>query len=136
MQTISFYSIKETSDKSSQVLELNEPKVIEIEDDFYQELAKSDFTKIGQSEPIKVKIEDEKTDLKLVNLKADVRKQLIDFFKEKIDGESEKFSPIKSSSSKDEIKNIGLPIILRINMLNEIKALLKNQSYQYLDRTE
>ncbi|MEA5501180.1 hypothetical protein [Limnoraphis robusta] len=136
MLSISFYSIKKTSDKSSQVLELNEPEVIEIADDLYQDLAKSEFSKIGHNQSIKVKIEDEEKDLKLVKLKTDVRNKLIDFFKEKIVVESEKFTPIKSSASKDEIKNIGFPIIQRINMLNEIRALLENKSYQYLDRTD
>lgn len=136
MLSISFYSIKDKSDKSSQVLELNEPQSIDIAKDLYQELAKSEFTKIGQSELIKVKIEDKETELKLVKLKTDVRNKLIDFFKEKIVVESEKFTPINSSASKDEIQNIGSPIIARINMLNEIRASLKNQSYQYLERTE
>ena len=136
MLSISFYSIKDKSDKSSQVLELNEPQSIDIAKDLYQELAKSEFTKIGQSELSKVKIEDKETELKLVKLKTDVRNKLIDFFKEKIVVESEKFTPINSSASKDEIQNIGSPIIARINMLNEIRASLKNQSYQYLERTE
>ncbi|KKD36937.1 MAG: hypothetical protein WAN66_24350 [Limnoraphis robusta] len=136
MLSISFYSIKKTSDKSSQVLELNEPEVIEIADDLYQDLAKSEFSKIGHNQSIKVKIEDEEKDLKLVELEANVRNKLINFLKEKILGESEKFTPIKSSASKDEIKNIGFPVIARMNMLNEIRALLENKSYQYLDRTD
>ncbi|MEB3281507.1 MAG: hypothetical protein VKK42_21555 [Lyngbya sp.] len=136
MLSISFYSIKETLDKSSQVMELNEPESIDIADDLYQELAKSEFSTIGQSESIKVKIEDKETELPLVKLEESVRKKLIDFFINTIVQESEKFKNIGDSPSKQEIQNLAIPVIQRINVLNEIRALLENQSYQYLDRTE
>ncbi|MCG5060195.1 MAG: hypothetical protein KA714_20035 [Limnoraphis sp. WC205] len=136
MLSISFYSIKETSDKSSQVLELNEPEVIEIADDLYEELVKSEFTKIGHNQSIKVKIEDEETDLKLVKLEESVRKKLIDFFINQIVQQSEKFKKIGDSPSKQEIQDVAIPVIERMNMLNEIRALLENKSYQYLDRTD
>lgn len=104
---------------------------IELSEDLYKWLAKSEFAKIGKSVPRKVKIEGEEEKLELVQLSKGNRKKFKDFFSKAIVHESmivrDKLGD--SPSVKEyQAKNYHLW------KLQDLLKGVENEKYQYLQR--
>jgi hypothetical protein len=119
MLSISFYS------KNG-----NSPKSIRVIEDFYEWLAKSDFSKVGQSERTDVEVEGEKVVLPLVPLCNANRKNLISFFSSAI--QSETTALLKQLEIEHETSISSRTY--RLRKMLELVDCLKSESYQYLQR--
>ena len=104
---------------------------IEVSEDFYEWLAKSQFSKIGKSVSRKVVIDDEEDTIPLVKLGKENRKKLRNFFLEAITEESDAvITKLGDSPSKQEY----LDCTYRLKMLQELRKSLENPKYEYLQR--
>jgi len=107
------------------------PYSVEVTENFYKWLAKSDFSQIGKSVPRKIKVEGEEEKLPLVELGKGNRKKLIIFFREAIIGETKAvFTQLGDSPSKKEYQEGTY----RLRMLLELLECLENEKYEYLQR--
>lgn len=107
------------------------PYVVEVAEDFYEWLAKSDFSGIGKSVVRKITIEGEAEKLPLVQLGKSNRKKLRDFFLESISQESDAvLTKLGDSPSKKEYQDATY----RLRKLQELRKCIENESYQYLQR--
>lgn len=111
-----------------------ETATIEFDENFYQWLAKSDFSEIGTPHPKTLIIDEEEDEHDVVELDKGTisnRKRLIDFFKEEICQETPKMlKNLGESPSKEEYKQETQ----RLKKLIEILEYLENQNYHYLER--
>ncbi|MCF4968679.1 hypothetical protein [Nostoc sp. CMAA1605] len=107
------------------------PHIIELSEEIYEWLAKSDFSKIGKSVTRKVFVEGEQEKLPLVKLSKENRKKLRNFLGEEIIRESDAvLTRLGDSPSKKEYQD-------GTNKLRKLQELLKgieNLQYQYLQR--
>lgn len=107
---------------------------IELSPEFYERLAKSDFSEIGTSHKINIKIDGEEEEIEAISLskgKITNRQRLIDFFKEEIVEESRKMlKNLGKSPSKDEYQQQTYPL----SKLQEILEYLENTQYTYLQK--
>ena len=107
------------------------PHYVEVSEDLYEWLAKSEFSKIGKSVPRKMLIDEEEEKLPLVKLGKDNRKKLRTFFLEAISQESDTLlTKLGDSPSKKEYQDATY----RLRMLQELRKCIENRSYQYLQR--
>lgn len=106
-------------------------RYVEVSEDFYEWLAKSEFSKIGKSVPRKMLIDGEEEKLPLVKLGKDNRKKLRDFFLEAISQETDALlTKLGESPSKKEYQDATYCL----RMLQELRKCVENQNYQYLQR--
>ncbi|QEI40478.1 hypothetical protein BMF77_01047 [Dolichospermum sp. UHCC 0315A] len=108
--------------------------MIELSDELYKRLAKSDFSEIGQPHKIKIKIDGEEDEIEAIDLnkgKITNRQRLIDFFKEEIVEESKNIKTKlgESPPSKDEYKQL-YPFFKLIEILTS----LENTQFYYLQK--
>ncbi|MCW6035696.1 hypothetical protein K4A83_05340 [Spirulina subsalsa FACHB-351] len=107
---------------------------IELSAEFYERLAKSDFSEIGTTHRIEVQIDGEQTEIEAVDLDKGIisnRQRLIDFFKEAIYEESRNMiDKLGDSPSKDEYQQQSYPLI----KFHEIMKCLENTQYCYLQK--
>ena len=107
------------------------PYIVELAEDIYEWLAKSEFSKIGKSVPTKMLIDGEEEKLPLVKLGKDNRKKLRAFFLEAISQESYTLlTKLGDSPSKKEYQDTKY----RLEMLHELRKCVENQNYHYLQR--
>jgi hypothetical protein len=113
------------------------PITIELSDEFYKRLAKSDFSEIGTSHKQQINIEGELDEIEVIDLdkgKITNRKRLMDFFKEEIVEESramlEKLGEGDPLPSKEEYKEQTYPL----RKFQEILKYLENTQYSYLQK--
>jgi hypothetical protein len=106
------------------------PCSVEVSEDIYEWLAKSEFSKIGQSVPRKMLIDGEEEKLPLVKLGKDNRRKLRTFFLEAIRWESDAVVQLGDSPSKKELQ----PVTYRLKKLLELLKCIENPNYQYLQR--
>ena len=107
------------------------PYSVEITDNFYEWLAKSDFSKIGKSLPRKIEVEGEEEKLFLVQLGKDTRKKLKAFLLEAISQESDAMlTQLGDSPSKKEYQDATY----HLRKLQELRKCVENEKYQYLQR--
>jgi len=111
-----------------------EPSTIEFSEDFYQKLIESGFPEIGDSHKIKIKIDDEETEINAIDLekgKITNRDRFIDFFKEEIIEQSKNMSQsLGDSPSKEEYQTHSYPL----RKFQEILSYLEINKYHYLER--
>jgi hypothetical protein len=108
-----------------------ESEVIEIPENFYQWLIESEFSQIGKSELTEMKIDGESEQVPVVKLEGSNRRKFSDFFRDAIVQESdEMLNKLGSDSSKQEYENI----IYKLNMLQQLRKLIENEQYKYLQR--
>jgi hypothetical protein len=104
---------------------------IRVVDDFYEWLARSEFSKLGRSQQTQIEIEGETADLPLVPLVAETRTKLIEFFSERIFQETKMMlGDIENSTPSSEL----VVKTYRLKKLLELLDCLKNGVYQYLQR--
>jgi hypothetical protein len=109
------------------------PGTVEMSENLYYWLAKSDFSKIGKSRLRKIVIDDEEETLDVVQIKGDNgnRKKFITFFSQAIIRECkamlDKLGDSLSTTAYQESA-------YRLNKLYELLDYVKNKNYQYLQR--
>lgn len=107
------------------------PFIVEVSEEIYEWFAKSKFSKIGEPEEIKKKIEGEEETLPLVPLDKDNREKLINFLLQEIRQEDYNLlTRLGDSFSKQEYRNATA--LLR--KLHEVLQCIENQDYKYLQR--
>lgn len=107
------------------------PYTVEVAEDIYEWLLKSDFSKLGKSVLRKIKVEGEEEKLPLVQLSKDNRKKLRAFFLEAITQESDAvLTKLGDSPSKKEYQDATY----RLRKLQELRKCVENENYQYLQR--
>jgi hypothetical protein len=108
--------------------------MIQLSDELYERLAKSDFSEIGQPHKIKIEIDGEEDEIEAIDLnkgKITNRQRLIDFFKEEIVEESKKIkTKLGELPSKDEYKQQTYPFFKLIEILTS----LENTEFDYLQK--
>lgn len=109
----------------------NTPHYIELSEDFYEWLAKSEFSKIGESLSKTMTIDGEEEVLPLVELEPDNRSKLRNFLIEEIVGESDRMlAKLGDSPSKNEYQTASY----KLRKLQELRKCLENKNYLYLQR--
>ena len=107
------------------------PHYIELSEDFYEWLAKSEFSQIGESVSKTITIDDEKEELPLVELEPDNRLKFRNFLIEEIVGESDRMlARLGDYPSKNEYQAASY----KLRKLQELRKCLENQNYLYLQR--
>ncbi len=107
------------------------PYSVEITENFYEWLAKSDFSKIGKSVTRKIEVEGEEEKLPLVQLGKDTRRKLRAFLLDAISQESDAMlTQLGDSPSKKEYQNATY----RLRKLHELRKCVENEKYKYLQR--
>lgn len=107
------------------------PHYVELSEDFYEWLAKSDFSQIGESVQKKIIIDDEEEEVPIVYLELENRRRLRSFFIEEIVGESDRMlTKLGESPSKNEYQ----AATYKLRKLQELRKCLENSKYRYLQR--
>jgi hypothetical protein len=99
-------------------------------DDFYEWLARSDFSKVGQSETTDLEIDGEIVELPVVTLGNSNRRTLISFFSSAIQNETAALLKHLESESESSVSSRTY----RLRKMLELLDCLKSESYQYLQR--
>ncbi|MFB2833915.1 hypothetical protein [Floridanema evergladense] len=108
-----------------------EPYSVEVSEEIFKWLAKSEFSTIGETVAKKMVIEGEEVELKLVDLDKVNRQKLKDFFQNAIvDEEKKKHHELGDSPSKQEEQTLTY----RLEKLQELRKCVENEKYQYLQR--
>lgn len=111
-----------------------EPTTIELEEKFYEWLAKSDFSEIGTAQTVRLTIDGEEDEHNVIDLNKGIitnRQRFVEFFKEAILQESEiMLKNLGESPSKEEYQQESY----KCKKLYEILEYLKNQQYSFLER--
>ncbi|MCC3421465.1 MAG: hypothetical protein JGK24_15700 [Microcoleus sp. PH2017_29_MFU_D_A] len=107
------------------------PHYIEMSEDVYEWLAKSEFSKIGKSVPRNILIDEEEEKLPLVELDRDIRQKLRSFFRDAIICESDTvLTKLGDSPLKEEYQSATY----RLRKLLDLLKCVENEDYQYLQR--
>ena len=108
-----------------------DPQYIQLSESFYEWLARSEFSKIGGSESVRLNLEGEVVDLPLVKLELKTRDRLANFFRDQIVVETERILV-----QLDELfsKDVYQEVTYRLRKLQELRKSVENQNYLYLQR--
>ena len=106
-----------------------ESRSIRVIDDFYEWLARSEFSKLARSQVTRIELEGEMAELPLVPLVAETRSGLIDFLSETIFRETRSMlGDLEQSVVQSELS----VKTYRLKKLLEILDCMKSSVYQYL----
>ena len=108
-----------------------ESEIVEVPDEFYQWLARSEFARIGDSEEREMKIDGEFVMLPVISLEGTHRRKLSDFFRDAIVQESE---AILESLSNIPSKTDYQQIIYRLALLQKLRKVVEDEQYKYLQK--
>lgn len=107
------------------------PRYVQLTDALYEWLARSDFSKIGRSEPVRLNLEGEVVEIPLVTLEQDTRQGLSAFFRDQIVAETER---ILAQLDEAFSKELYAEITYRLRKLQELRKCVENRDYVYLQR--
>ncbi len=108
-------------------------ETMEITQDFYTWLAKSDFSRIGKSEEQKMKGDGEVVKTFVVLLEGENRRKFSDFFRDEIVQESDRMlSGLGESPSKEEYRKASS----RLKNLQELRKYIENEKFKYFSRLD
>ena len=108
-----------------------EAEAIEVSNDFYEWLARSEFARIGKSELKEMKVDGETVKVPAIELAGINRRQLSDFFRNAIVEESDAMlEQLSSSISKEEYQEVTH----RLFLLQQLRKQIENEQYKYLQR--
>lgn len=111
--------------------ETMQPKYIEVSEELYEWLARSNFSKIGRSIKQSIKIDDETEILPLVELDPKNRSLFRLFFLEAIAEESDRLlTQLTEHFEKEDYRKISD----RLRKLQELRKCVENFTHQYLQR--
>lgn len=107
------------------------PRYIQLSEALYEWLARSQFSKIGRSEPVELTLEGEVIELPLVPLEQDTRQGLSTFFRDQIVTETERIlAQLDMTFSKD----LYAEATYRLRKLQELRRCVEDPNYVYLQR--
>ncbi|MEG4857846.1 hypothetical protein QUB75_09170 [Microcoleus sp. K1-B6] len=107
------------------------PHYVEMSEDVYEWLVKSEFSKIGKSVPRNILIDEEEEKLPVVELDRDIRQKLRNFFRDAIICESDTvLTKLGDSPLKEEYQTATY----RLRKLLDLLKCVENEDYQYLQR--
>ncbi|MEG3895508.1 MULTISPECIES: hypothetical protein [unclassified Microcoleus] len=107
------------------------PHYVEMSEDVYEWLAKSEFSKIGKSVPRNILIDEEDEKLPVVELYRDIRQKLRNFFRDAIICESDTvLTKLGDSPLKEEYQ----AATYRLRKLLDLLKCVENEDYKYLQR--
>ena len=110
-----------------------EPEYIEISAEMYEWLARSEFSKIGQSVTRTIHIDGEEEKVPVVQLNQENRQRLRNFFIEPIIQESDAvFKKLGDIPEKQEY----LETTYRLRKLLQLRQCIENENYYYLQRVQ
>ena len=108
-----------------------EAESIEVSNDFYEWLARSEFARIGKSEIKEMKVDGEPVEVPVIALEGINRRHLSDFFRNAIVEESDAMlEQLSSSLSKEEYQEVTH----RLFLLQQLRKQIENEQYKYLQR--
>ena len=107
------------------------PHYVEMSEEVYEWLAKSEVSKIGKSVPRNILIDEEEEELPLVELNQEIRHQFKKIFSEAIISESDVvLTKLGDYPSKEEYQSGTY----RLRKMLELLKCVENENYQYLQR--
>jgi hypothetical protein len=107
------------------------PAYVDLSDTFYEWLARSDFSRIGQSQSTPIELEGESLELPLISLEQSTRKQLAEFLRNQIVDETDRvLDQLGESISKQNYQDVTYGL----RKLQELRKCVENQTYSYLQR--
>jgi predicted HAD superfamily phosphohydrolase len=107
------------------------PQYVQVSEFLYEWLARSDFSKIGSSEPTPLELEGETVELPLVSLGKETRQGLMQSLRDQIVLETEGvLQQLDTVFSKD----IYQEVTYRLRKLQELRKCIEDQNYAYLQR--
>lgn len=109
----------------------DEAESIEVSDEFYQWLARSEFARIGHSEEQEMKIDGETVLVPVIPLGGNYRRKLSDFFRDAIVQESD---AILESLSNIPSKSDYQTLLYRLSLLQKLRKTIEDEQYKYLQR--
>ncbi|MDY7013412.1 MAG: hypothetical protein SVX43_07360 [Cyanobacteriota bacterium] len=108
-----------------------EAEIVEVSEDFYEWLARSEFAKIGKSEVREMKVDGELIEVPVISLEGLNRRKLSDFFRDAIVEESdEMLNQFLRSQSKQEYRDVTY----KLSLLQRLRKPIENEQYKYLQR--
>jgi hypothetical protein len=108
-----------------------EAEVIEVSEEFYQWLARSEFSRIGKSEIKEMKVDGEPVEFPVIQLEGMNRRKLSDFFRDAIVQETdEMLDKLGSSPSKEEYQEATYRLLL----LQRLRKQVENEQLKYFQR--
>ena len=108
-------------------------ETMEITQDFYDWLAKSDFSRIGKSEEREMEGDGEVVKTSVVLLEGENRRKFSDFFRDAIVQESDRMlSGLGESPSKEEYRKASS----RLKNLQELRKYIENEKFKYFSRLD
>ncbi|HAZ46506.1 MAG TPA: hypothetical protein DDW76_01900 [Cyanobacteria bacterium UBA11369] len=108
-----------------------EAEVIEVSDDFYHWLARSEFSRIGKSEIKEMKVDGEPVEVAVIQLEGMNRRKLSDFFRDAIVQETdEMLDKLGSSPSKEAYQEATYRLLL----LQRLRKQIEKEQYKYFQR--
>jgi hypothetical protein len=108
-----------------------EAKVIEIPDNFYYWLAKSEFSKIGQPHVQEITVDEETAKVSAIPIEGMNRRKFSDFFRNAIVQESDELlASLANSSSKQDYQDATY----KLRILQNLRKCIENEEYKYFQR--
>ncbi len=107
-----------------------ESEHIDLSPEFYEWLAKSQFTQIECCQPIQLSIDGEAVELDAIELPGKNRMKFSEFLREAIVEESDR---VLDFLGNDPSKEEYIEGTYKLKKLQEIRKILENEKYQYLD---
>lgn len=108
-----------------------EVESVEVSDDFYQWLARSEFSRIGKSEEQEMSVDGEPVTLSVIHLEGSYRRKLSDFLRDAIVQESDiVLESFSNTSSKTEYQQM----LYRLALLQKLRKTVEDEQYKYLQR--
>lgn len=109
-----------------------DPELVEVSEEMYQWLIKSDFSKIGKSVPRYIDIDGQKEKLEVVQLTSGNRKKLKNFLEKSIVKISREIChKLGEQPSMQELKQYYTERLLK---LDELLKFIENEQYFFLQR--
>ncbi|MBF2027335.1 MAG: hypothetical protein IGS48_11280 [Oscillatoriales cyanobacterium C42_A2020_001] len=108
-----------------------EVKSIEVSTEFYQWLARSEFSRIGKSEEHDMTIDGESVTVPVIQLEGNYRRKFSDFFRDAIVQESDLvLEALSEIASKTDYQQM----IYRLSTLQKLRKTIEDEQYKYLQR--
>ena len=108
-----------------------EAEAIAVSEEFYQWLARSEFSRIGKSEIKEMKVDGKPVEVPVIQLEGMNRRKLSDFFRDAIVQETnEMLDKLGSSPSQEEYQ----AATYRLIVLQRLRKQIEKDQYKYFQR--
>ncbi|NJM47474.1 MAG: hypothetical protein HC860_16000 [Alkalinema sp. RU_4_3] len=107
------------------------PAYVEVSESLYEWLARSEFSRVGESQVRSLSLDGEDLDLAVVDLGRETRQGLASFLRDQIIEESDRvLGELDEVRSKDEVQEMTY----RLRKFQELRKCVENPMYDYLQR--